>query len=31
MKGQLRFLEKECHNFLLTTPICMNESFPCSL
>jgi hypothetical protein len=30
-KGSLRFLENKCHNFSLTTPICMNESFPCSL
>jgi hypothetical protein len=29
MEGQLRFPEKKCHNFWLTTPFCMNESFPC--
>jgi hypothetical protein len=27
MEGQLRFLEKKCHNFWLTTLFCMNESF----
>jgi hypothetical protein len=26
MEGQLRFLEKKCHNYWLTTLICMNES-----
>ena len=26
-KGNLRFLEKKCHNFRLTTPFCMNENF----
>jgi hypothetical protein len=26
MEGQLRFLEKKCHNFWLTTLIGMNES-----
>jgi hypothetical protein len=26
-----RFLEKKFHDILLTTPFCMNESFPCSL
>jgi hypothetical protein len=31
MEGQLRFLEKKCHNFWLTTLMGMNESFPCSL
>jgi hypothetical protein len=31
MEEQLRFLEKKCHNFWLTTLIGMNESFPCSL
>jgi hypothetical protein len=30
-RGILRFLEKKCHNFLLTTSFCVNESFPCSL
>jgi hypothetical protein len=27
----LRFLKKKYHSFLLTSPFCMNESFPCSL
>jgi hypothetical protein len=31
LKGNLRFLVKNCHNFLLTTPFCMNKNFPCSL
>jgi hypothetical protein len=31
MEGQLRFLEKKYHNFWLTAPIGMNESFPYSL
>jgi hypothetical protein len=30
-KDVLRFLEKKCHNFLLTTLFCVNERFPCSL
>jgi hypothetical protein len=29
--GRLSFLEKKCHNFLLTTLFYMNESFPYSL
>jgi hypothetical protein len=28
MEGQLRFLEKKSYDFWLTTPFCMNESFP---
>jgi hypothetical protein len=30
-KGNLRFLEKKCHNYLLVAVLCMDESFPCSL
>jgi hypothetical protein len=30
-RGNLRYLEKKCHNFLLTNLFCVNESFPSSL
>jgi hypothetical protein len=29
IQGQFEISRKKCHNFLLTTPFCMNESFPC--
>jgi hypothetical protein len=30
-RGKLSFQEKNYHNFLFTTPFCMDESFSCSL
>jgi hypothetical protein len=31
MEGQFEIFKEKCHNFLLTTLFCMNESFPCNL